>query len=68
MICLSTITVMYVIHILHTKFLFPLESLRLGQFSMDTEVFKTSVDSSIASNHIPLHDNRKFLAILNFLS
>ena len=34
---------------------------------MDTEVFNTSVDISNISNHSALHDNRKFLAILNFL-
>ena len=52
----------------HTKCLSPLESLRLGQFSMDIEVFNTSVDISNISNHSALHDNRRFLAILNFLN
>ena len=51
----------------HTKSLSPLESLRLGQFSMDTEVFNTSVDISNISNHRALHDNRMFLAILKYL-
>ena len=35
---------------------------------MDTEVFNTSVDISSISNHSALHDNRMFLAILNFLN
>ena len=34
---------------------------------MDTEVFNTSVDISNINNHSALHDNRMFLAILNFL-
>ena len=59
---------MTVIILVHTNFLFPLESVRLGQFSMDTEVFNTSVDMSNISNHSALHDSFVFLAILNFLN
>ena len=51
----------------HTKFLFPLESVRLGQFSMDTEVFNTSVDISIINTHKALQDNRWPFPILKYL-
>ena len=50
-----------------TGLLVPLGSLNSGQLRMDTEVFTTSVYNSSVSSHSPLHDNRMFLAILNFL-
>ena len=54
-------------HAKRTKFLSPVESVRLGQFSMVIEVFKTSVDINIISTHSPLHDNRRSFPILKCL-
>ena len=57
----------YIYTCIATIFLLSLESLRVGQFSIDIEVFNTSVDSSNINTHSPLHDNRHSFPTLKYL-